>query len=410
MKYAFTALFAALLALTTWLQAPAAPAQSTTPLTVMSWNVESGGADAVTIVGQIAAFDGVDLWGLSEVNGDADALLYETGAEVGEDATFARVTGTTGGADRLVVLYDDDRFDLLGSDELEEINVGGNVRASLVVTLEETASGLQFLFMVNHLYRTNEDGRHTQATLLNEWAVAQSLPVIAVGDYNFDWDVATEAHDLGYDLMTTDGVWEWIKPAILVTTQCSGWPCRFNSVLDFVFVAGPARDWQATSEIIVRDGDFPDDMMTSDHRPVMAVFDVPVQGVSLNRIFIPLISRPEGSTLPTPEPTPLPTVAPTIAPTAEPTLAPTLAPTVQPTISPTAMPTVQPTVAPTAPPSGPCPCHANVLNCGDFDTQPEAQACFDWCVSQGAGDIHRLDGNNDGEACESLPGGFRVVR
>ncbi|MCC6457292.1 MAG: excalibur calcium-binding domain-containing protein [Caldilineaceae bacterium] len=391
MRYAFTALLTALIAFTTWLQAPTQFPAATIPLTVMSWNVESGGADAVTIAGQIAAFDGVDIWGLSEVNGDDDALLYETGAEVGENATFARVTGTTGGGDRLVALYDDDRFDLLGSDELEEMNVGGNVRASLVVTLEETTSGLQFLFMVNHLYRSNEDARHTQATLLNEWAAAQSLPVIATGDYNFDWDVATEAHDLGYDLMVTDGVWEWIKPPALVTTQCSGWPCTFNSVLDFVFVAGSARDWQATSEIIVREGDFPDDMTTSDHRPVRAVFDVPVRGqdVSVSYIFVPLLVR-QPELVATPEPTAMPTV--------------------EPTAQPTAVPTTMPTVAPTVPPSGPCPCNANTLNCSNFSTQSAAQACFDWCVSQGKGDIHRLDSDNDGVACESLPGGFRWVQ
>ena len=51
--------------------------------------------------------------------------------------------------------------------------------------------------------------------------------------------------------MTTDDAWEWVRPEQLVTTQCSGWPCRYNSVLDFVFTAGPARDWRAESEIVV---------------------------------------------------------------------------------------------------------------------------------------------------------------
>jgi len=41
-------------------------------------------------------------------------------------------------------------------------------------------------------------------------------------------------------------------------------------------------------------------------------------------------------------------------------------------------------------------------NCGDFSTQAEAQACF---IAAGgpARDPHRLDGDNDGIACESLP-------
>jgi endonuclease YncB( thermonuclease family) len=45
---------------------------------------------------------------------------------------------------------------------------------------------------------------------------------------------------------------------------------------------------------------------------------------------------------------------------------------------------------------------ANDRNCSDFDTQPEAQAFFE---ARQPGDPHNLDGNGDGEACESLPGG-----
>jgi endonuclease/exonuclease/phosphatase family metal-dependent hydrolase len=258
------------------------------PITVATWNVESGGADTATIAGQIAAFDGVDIWGLTEVNGDGDALLYENGAEVGEAADFARVVGTTGGADRMVVLYDDSRFDLQGSGELSEINIGGSVRASLVVTLTETASAQSLIFMVNHLYRSNEDARHQQAQLLNAWAAAQTLPVINVGDFNFDFAVDESSRDLGYDNLVANGVWQWVRPATLVTTQCSGWPCAFNSVLDFVFVSGDAQSWQGTSTITVRAGDFPDDATTSDHRPVLATL---TPGNSQQRLFLPVALR-----------------------------------------------------------------------------------------------------------------------
>jgi micrococcal nuclease len=51
----------------------------------------------------------------------------------------------------------------------------------------------------------------------------------------------------------------------------------------------------------------------------------------------------------------------------------------------------------------PCGCTANINNCSDFTTQSEAQTCYAYCIEQGAGDIHRLDGNGDGKACESLP-------
>ena len=51
MKCTIIPLLAALVALTAWMQAPAQTPAATTPLTIMSWNVESGGADAVTIAG-----------------------------------------------------------------------------------------------------------------------------------------------------------------------------------------------------------------------------------------------------------------------------------------------------------------------------------------------------------------------
>jgi len=43
-------------------------------------------------------------------------------------------------------------------------------------------------------------------------------------------------------------------------------------------------------------------------------------------------------------------------------------------------------------------------NCSDFSTQPEAQAFFEKVGGVG-NDVNRLDGNKDGEACESLPKG-----
>jgi hypothetical protein len=47
---------------------------------------------------------------------------------------------------------------------------------------------------------------------------------------------------------------------------------------------------------------------------------------------------------------------------------------------------------------------SNDYNCDDFSTQPEAQAFF-LKVGGTKNDVNRLDGNNDGEACESLPKG-----
>jgi len=47
-----------------------------------------------------------------------------------------------------------------------------------------------------------------------------------------------------------------------------------------------------------------------------------------------------------------------------------------------------------------CSCTGDIYNCDDFPSHRAAQACFDYCLNQGRGDIHRLDRENDGRACE----------
>jgi len=51
--------------------------------------------------------------------------------------------------------------------------------------------------------------------------------------------------------------------------------------------------------------------------------------------------------------------------------------------------------------AGPCTCKPPDLNCDDFGSQREAQACFDYCRSQGYGDVYKLDRDKDGRVCES---------
>ena len=255
-------------------------------ITVVGWNTELNDADVQVIADRMATFQEVDLWGLSEVNQSGNTPILEAGAEDGENADYTSILSVSGGGDRLLALYDTTRFDLLDSWELEAINTTGNARAPLVLHLREKARGTELLFMVNHLYRSRDEERYKQAQLLQEWAAQQTLPVIAVGDYNFDWDVVSGSHDRGYDLMTKDSEFTWVKPTTLVTTQCSGWPCQFDSVLDFVFVAGPAQSWRASSQIIVTAGDCPDDNRTSDHRPVMAQF-WPATGVTASPTITP---------------------------------------------------------------------------------------------------------------------------
>jgi hypothetical protein len=47
-----------------------------------------------------------------------------------------------------------------------------------------------------------------------------------------------------------------------------------------------------------------------------------------------------------------------------------------------------------------CDCSKDRYNCDNFSTSSAAQACYDYCMSQGKGDIHRLDADNDKKVCE----------
>jgi hypothetical protein len=57
-------------------------------------------------------------------------------------------------------------------------------------------------------------------------------------------------------------------------------------------------------------------------------------------------------------------------------------------------------ITPTLTPAPACDCSADLYNCADFASSLSAQRCFDYCISQGAGDVHQLDGNNDGRVCQ----------
>jgi endonuclease/exonuclease/phosphatase (EEP) superfamily protein YafD len=257
--------------------APSAAPTDPNAITLVTWNLGMADANAQSLAAQIAAFEGVDLWTFQETNNAGARALLERAVEAGEDANFSAVLGASGDAIPLLTLYDADRFVLVESYELEPINTTGRARAPLVLHLRDTRTDAEFLLVNNHLYRTRDEERHTQARLLNLWATTQTLPLIAAGDYNFDWDwqygESREDRDAGFDLMTALDRWVWVRPSAIVPTQCGETlPCRYDDVLDFVFAGQGARTWPAAGQIIVRPNDFPDDATKSDHRPVMVTF------------------------------------------------------------------------------------------------------------------------------------------
>jgi beta-lactamase superfamily II metal-dependent hydrolase len=127
-------------------------------------------------------------------------------------------------------------------------------------------------------------------------------------------------------------------------------------------------------------------------------------GLSVSPPVSPLTTRTATTISPV---TPTATVKPRLTPTPSATAIHSGAPTLTLTLTLTLLLTPIPTSTELS--SGPCSCASNLYNCTDFGSQHQAQACFDYCVSQGAGDIHRIDGaDRDGRACETLQNNYVV--
>lgn len=223
---------------------------------VMGFNVESGGDTEWSVVSDdIERLEHVDIWGLSEVQSRTAVRIFRNAAKAGskdESPRYYYLLGEHGGSDRLAIIYNERRFRHLDVYELVD-EVGGS-RPPLVAHLQDIDTELEFLFMVNHLNRGDASKRRRQAVGLQSWAERIDLPVIAVGDYNFDWDITEERGNRAFRLFMEGGHWDWIEPncgldgdfADCQPTQCNP---TYTSILDFLFVAGDAKNWDVSSEI-----------------------------------------------------------------------------------------------------------------------------------------------------------------
>ncbi len=236
---------------------------------VLGWNVESGDNNPSTIGRQLQLLEGYDLAGLTEVeemNAElyASAFAYGEGA-YGEDRTFDYALGATGRSDRMMLLWDSARFEQVGAAiEIDSLNEGYH-RAPLYIQLKLKGTDIGFLFMVNHLARANADLRQRQAQGLAAWSKKQTLPIIAVGDYNFDYNIDDGVGNKAFDIFLHDNALSWIRPQKLVKTSLHP---RYNGILDFFFLAHKPENWRVSSTILFDDKTMPDNYESSDHRPV----------------------------------------------------------------------------------------------------------------------------------------------
>ncbi len=250
-------------------------------LSVLFWNIESGGAQPNEIAKQLAEMPRYDVYAFSEVNAKEFATVVSS---LGNE--YFSNLGTTGNQDRLAIAFRKDRLEFVDWYEIEQyqewvINPG-NHRSPLVYQFRDLSSQQTFAVMVNHLARGNAQVRETQAIGLREWAKSQSIPILGVGDFNFDYDFPTATGNPAMQQFVQGDVWRWIQPVPMID---SNWADRNkdgiddypDSLLDFAFVSPLAQTWKSHCEVIVRPNDFPDDQSTSDHRPCLLRIELPVQ-------------------------------------------------------------------------------------------------------------------------------------
>jgi endonuclease/exonuclease/phosphatase family metal-dependent hydrolase len=242
----------------------------------LSWNVESDGADGETIGPELTELNKGDRYDIITLTEVKPEYLKVFRLALGMHYKYAY--SKSGRDDRMQILYNENKYEKVRHFELKEINIKNRYRAPLVVHLKHKQTETEFLVMVNHLARGKADLRQQQAAMLVDWARDQTLPIFALGDYNFDYVFETDKGNPAFVNFMRDGIYRWLKPVEMIDTNWYDNPQEPDgkddypgSMLDFAFVAGPAKNWNAVCTVIVREGDFPDNEKTSDHRPFEVV-------------------------------------------------------------------------------------------------------------------------------------------
>ncbi|MEM9413125.1 MAG: hypothetical protein AAGA30_18595 [Planctomycetota bacterium] len=244
------------------------------PLNLMTWNVESDGADPQVIAEQLKELSGFQIYALTEVD-KRNFDLFESAC----GKNFKSIEGTHKENDHLQIIYDDSVLKLESWTEIEDYagyafnRPDRALRCPLLGRFVIRQSGKSFQVVVNHLARGNAKFRQQQAKGLREWGRNQTVPTISIGDFNFDFVFKTRQGNRAFQEFTQDNVWKWIEPEELIDSNWydadrDGKDDYPGSILDFAFVTGPAKSWNWKCEVIQRPGDFPDDKTTSDHRPL----------------------------------------------------------------------------------------------------------------------------------------------
>ncbi len=257
------------------LAGPAAAAE----LQVALFNVESDHSERRTIGAQIARYyrdHEIDLWAFTEV-WDEDweneflgdiAKAYDRAT--GDDIAFRSVFGESGGDNRLLVIYNPAKLEVVATNELAGLDIRRSNPAPLAVHFR-LRGGPEFMLLVARLDRYREEARAQAAAGINRWAAEQSLPILAMGTFGFGWSTRDDGatREPAFDQMIANDVLRWAQPEKIVATECG----PGKTVEDFIFVGGSARDWPMRTRVLSTAPNYcPDSDLTSSHRPLLTQF------------------------------------------------------------------------------------------------------------------------------------------
>lgn len=236
---------------------------------VGSFNINANNTKANHIAKQLAEHRDIELWGISESTHSWKNTFVKALKTNGD---FKLIAGTSGvDKNNLQIFFDQNKYHLISHTEIDEIGKTPRARAPLIARFIHKYSNYEFLFMVNHLQRYDNKIRLLQAEEINKWIKKQKLPVIAVGDYNFDlspFDISK--HGPGLDAITKDNILTWLMPSNLLPTQCSS----YKSILDFIFISDKVIINNYESAISYPDLEYCNNQKNSDHRPITAMIAI----------------------------------------------------------------------------------------------------------------------------------------
>ena len=269
-----SALIAALLACAPSAAPPPAPeAGEPGPFELVAWNINAGvgeepSADFSAIAQALDRYREAELFALSEVHPrwamDLDRAARASGQRL--------LMGEDGRRQRLALIVDEARFEVLEWEELYAVDKDGRGRAPLSALLRDRVTGSTLLVVVVHLRRGDAAARTGEAASLAAMLAQTDHPTLLVGDFNFDCDAERfppEGCNQGWHALAEHPQLRWRPHTGLAPTHCSRG--RYHSVLDYVFTVNGAADWGAE---VTLDGSVCQDAMgRGAHAALHAVID-----------------------------------------------------------------------------------------------------------------------------------------